>query len=92
MMKKIMISLLTACATLSAAPKAIVFDFGGVMTKEPTSFSVTALRSPHKNLKWLTKKREKRSKLAKETKTFGSNMQDRRIFPCQRVGEILLTM
>ena len=35
MMKKMMISLLTACATLSAAPEAIVFDFGGVMTKEP---------------------------------------------------------
>lgn len=32
-MKK-MISLLTACTTLSIAPKAIVFDFGGVMTKD----------------------------------------------------------
>src|SRR5277367_14733 len=34
MMKKMMISLLTICSTLSAAPKALVFDFGGVMTKE----------------------------------------------------------
>jgi putative hydrolase of the HAD superfamily len=40
MMKKMMISLLTACATLSAAPEAIVFDFGGVMTKEPNREAV----------------------------------------------------
>lgn len=33
-MKKIVFSLLTACTVLSAAPKAVVFDFGGVMTKE----------------------------------------------------------
>ncbi len=39
-MKKIMLSLLTACATLSATPQAIVFDFGGVMTKEPNRQAV----------------------------------------------------
>lgn len=31
-MKKFVLSLVTACATLSADPQAIVFDFGGVMT------------------------------------------------------------
>lgn len=35
MYKKILFSLLTVCASLSASPKAIVFDFGGVMTTEP---------------------------------------------------------
>lgn len=35
MIKKLLFSLFTACATLSAAPQAIVFDFGGVMTNEP---------------------------------------------------------
>lgn len=35
MMKKIMFSLLSACSALCAAPEAIVFDFGGVMTHEP---------------------------------------------------------
>lgn len=40
MIKKVMFSLLTACATLSAAPQAIVFDFGGVMTMEPNREAV----------------------------------------------------
>lgn len=40
MMKKIMTSLLTTSAILSATPEAIVFDFGGVMTKEPNRESV----------------------------------------------------
>lgn len=35
MFKKMLFSLLTLFATLSASPKAIVFDFGGVMTTEP---------------------------------------------------------
>lgn len=52
MIKKILFSLLTASAALSAAPQAIVFDFGGVMTNEPnreaivnflrTSFNLSA--------------------------------------------------
>lgn len=40
MMKKMMISLLTASATLSAVPEAIVFDFGGVMTGKPNREAV----------------------------------------------------
>ncbi len=35
MIRKCMITLVTACAALSAAPQAIVFDFGGVLTTEP---------------------------------------------------------
>lgn len=35
MFKKILFSLLTVYASLSASTKAIVFDFGGVMTTEP---------------------------------------------------------
>lgn len=40
MIKKVMFSLLMACATLSAAPQAIVFDFGGVMTGTPNREAV----------------------------------------------------
>ena len=40
MIKKIMFSLLTTCATLCATPQAIVFDFGGVMTMEPNREAV----------------------------------------------------
>lgn len=40
MIKKVVLSLLTACATLSAVPQAIVFDFGGVMTMEPNREAV----------------------------------------------------
>lgn len=35
MIKKYMLTLLTAYTTLSAAPQAVVFDFGGVLTTEP---------------------------------------------------------
>ncbi|MBX9923365.1 MAG: HAD family phosphatase [Rhabdochlamydiaceae bacterium] len=40
MIKKVMLFLLTTCANLSAAPQAIVFDFGGVMTMEPNREAV----------------------------------------------------
>jgi len=40
MIKKVIFSLLTASATLSAAPQSIVFDFGGVMTMEPNREAV----------------------------------------------------
>lgn len=40
MMKKIMVFLVMTCANLSATPEAIVFDFGGVMTKEPNREAV----------------------------------------------------
>ncbi len=39
-MKMLMVFLLTACAALSAASGAVVFDFGGVMTKEPNREAV----------------------------------------------------
>ena len=35
LLKKCLFSLLLLCGALSAAPKAIIFDFGGVMTTEP---------------------------------------------------------
>lgn len=40
MIKKAIVSFLAACATLSAAPQAIVFDFGGVMTRQPNREAV----------------------------------------------------
>lgn len=40
MFKIVLSSLLTVCASLCAAPKAIVFDFGGVMTTEPNKEAV----------------------------------------------------
>jgi len=35
MLKRLIVVLLSACATLSAAPEAVIFDFGGVMTGQP---------------------------------------------------------
>lgn len=47
MVKKVMLSLLTACSALSAAPQAIVFDFGGVMTAEPNREAVVHFLRTH---------------------------------------------
>lgn len=40
MFKKMVLSLLATATTLTASPKAVVFDFGGVMTKESNRESV----------------------------------------------------
>ena len=39
-MKTLLLSLITATSFLSASPQAIVFDYGGVMTKEPNREAV----------------------------------------------------